>query len=309
VKKRWKEYFEKLLNEEYPKEVLESMSWNEGLIGLVGEEEVRDAVKAMKKKKAVGPDGVPVEVWKMLGDVSIGWLKNLLNKILIEGKMPEDWRKSFIVPIFKGKGNIQECGNYRGIKLMSHSMKIWEKIIEKRIRSETSISGNQFGFMPGKSTMEPLFCVRQLVEKYREKNKKLCMVFIDLEKAYDRVPREVLRWALMRKNVPKMYVNLIQDMYEGSSTSVKSRCGISEGFSIGVGVHQGSALSPYLFSVVMDEVSKEIQGDIPWCMMFADDIVLIGENLEVVNNRLNEWRLALEEKGLRISRNKTEYIE
>ena len=136
--------------------------------------------------------------------------------------MPEVWRKSFIVPIFKGKGDIQECGNYRGIKLMSHSMKIWEKIIEKRIRCETSISGNQFGFMPGKSTMEPLFCVRQLVEKYREKKKKLCMVFIDLEKAYDRVPREVLKWALMRKEVPKAYINLIQDMYDSSSTSVKS---------------------------------------------------------------------------------------
>ena len=85
--------------------------------------------------------------------------------------MPEVFRESFIVPIFKGKGDIQECENYRGIKLMSHSMKIWEKIIEKRIRSETAISGNQFGFMPGKSTMEPLFCVRQLVEKYREKKK------------------------------------------------------------------------------------------------------------------------------------------
>ena len=72
--------------------------------------------------------------------------------------------------------------------------------------------------------MEPLFCVRQLVEKYREKKKKLCMVFIDLEKAYDRVPREVLKWALMRKEVPKKYINLIQDMYDSSSTSVKSMC-------------------------------------------------------------------------------------
>jgi len=75
-----------------------------------------------------------------LGDVSIGWLRDLFDKMLIEGKMPEDWRKSFIVSIIKGKRDIQECGNYEGIKLMSHSMKIREKIIEKRIRSETSIS-------------------------------------------------------------------------------------------------------------------------------------------------------------------------
>jgi len=82
---------------------------------------------------------------------------------------------------------MQECINYRGMKLLSHGIKIWKKIIDKRIRSEMSVTKNQFGFTPVKSTMEPLFCVRQLIEKYRGKKKKLCMVFIDLEKAYDRV--------------------------------------------------------------------------------------------------------------------------
>jgi len=72
-------------------------------------------------------------------------------------------------------------------------------IIEKRIRSETSISEDQFDFISEKSTMVPLLYFRQLVEKYRVKNKKLCMVFINLELAYDRVPREVLKWASMRK--------------------------------------------------------------------------------------------------------------
>ncbi|KAL4126175.1 hypothetical protein QTP88_010401 [Uroleucon formosanum] len=111
VKKICKGYFESVLNEEYPKESLESVSWNEGLIGLVGEEEVKIAVKAIKKKKVVGPDEVPVE------------------------EKCRKFGESFIVSIFKGKGDIQECGNYGGIKLMSHSMKILEKIIEKRIRN------------------------------------------------------------------------------------------------------------------------------------------------------------------------------
>jgi len=62
---------------------------------------------------------------------------------------------------------------YRSIKLVSHSVKIREKIIEKRIRSEKSMSQNQFGFMPGKSTMKLLFYIRQLVEKYRENNEKM----------------------------------------------------------------------------------------------------------------------------------------
>ena len=187
-------------------------------------------------------------------------------------------------------------------------MKIWEKVIEKRLRSETIVSRNQFGFMPGKSTMEPIFCMRQIVEKYREKKRKLCMVFIDLEKAYDRVPREVLEWTLKKKGVPRVYVKIIEEMYERASTRVRSVCGETEDFSVGVGVHQGSALSPYLFSLVMDEITKDIQGEVPWCMMFADDVVLVGESPEELGVRLEKWREALEGKGLRVSRSKTEVI-
>jgi len=103
VKNKWKEYFEKLLNEENPKEALESISCNKGLIGLVSEEKVKAAVRAIKKKKAIGPDEGPVEVWKILRDVNIEWLKDLFNMVLTERKILEDWRKSFIVPIFKSK--------------------------------------------------------------------------------------------------------------------------------------------------------------------------------------------------------------
>jgi len=123
------------------------------------------------------------------------------------------WSKSYVIPIFKEKEDVQECGHYRGIQLM----KIWKKIIDLRrllIRSDTSVSKNQFGFMPGKSIMKSIFCVRQVMEKFREKKKKLCMIFIDLEKIYDRVPREVLKWTLMKKDLPKAYVNIIEAMYE-----------------------------------------------------------------------------------------------
>ena len=91
-------------------------------------------------------------------------------------------RRSVVVPIYKNKGDIQNCTNYHGIKLMSYSMKLWERVMEQRNRQKTKISENQFGFMPGRSMMEAIFSLRQLIEKYRAKRKNLHMVFIDLKK-------------------------------------------------------------------------------------------------------------------------------
>ena len=87
-------------------------------------------------------------------------------------------------------------------------MKPWERVIEHRLRRVTSVTQNQFGFMPGRSTMEAIFLIRQLMERYREQ-KDLHMVFIDLKKTYDDVPRNVMCWVLEKHKVPTNYITLI----------------------------------------------------------------------------------------------------
>ena len=206
----------------------------------------------------MGPDAIPIEVWRCLGDIAIVWLTKLFNQIMRANKMPEEWRRNILVPIFKNKGDIQSCTNYRGIKLMSDTMKLGERVIEHRLRSLTCITMNQFGFMPGRSTIEAIFLLRQVMERHREQKKDIHMVFIDLEKAYDKIPRNVMWWALEKHKVPTKYVALIKDMYNKVVTSVRTTNGDTSNFPINIGLHQGSALSPYLFALVINEITREI---------------------------------------------------
>jgi hypothetical protein len=309
---RWREYFDKLFNGESESPTLELDDsfddTNRRFVRRIQEVEIGEALKRMKGGKSMGPDGIPIEVWRCLGDRAIVWLTKLFNLIFRSNKMPEEWRRSILVPIFKNKGDVQSCTNYRGIKLMSHTMKLWERVIEHRLRRVTSVTQNQFGFMPGRSTMEAIFLIRQLMERYREQKKDLHMVFIDLEKAYDKVPRNVMWWALEKHKVPTKYITLIKDMYKDATTFVRTCDGNTTDFPINIGLHQGSALSPYLFALVMDEVTRDIQGEIPWCMLFADDVVLVDESRAGVNRKLELWRRTLESKGFRLSRTKTEYM-
>jgi hypothetical protein len=161
--------------------------------------------------------------------------------------------------------------------------------------------------MHGMSTIEAIFVRRQVME-WLEQKKDLHMVFIDLEKAYNKIPRNVMWWALDKHKVPTKYVTLIKDIHNNAMTSVRTSDGNTYYFPIKIGLHQGSALSLCLFALVMDEVSRDIQGDIPWCMLFADDVVLVDESQAGANKKLELSWQTLESKGFRVNRTKTEYM-
>nr|GEU73762.1 retrovirus-related Pol polyprotein LINE-1 [Tanacetum cinerariifolium] len=156
----------------------------------------------------------------------------------------------------------------RWLTLLSNKTFLRAKMPEEWRHNE--VSENQFGFMPGRSSMEAIHIIRSLVEKYRERQKDFHLAFLDLEKAYDSVLRELIWKTLRDKGTPVKYIKVIQDMYEGARTCVRTPTGNSKYFPMDVGLHQGSAISPYLFALILDELSRGIQESIPWCLIFAD---------------------------------------
>jgi hypothetical protein len=128
------------------------------------------------------------------------------------------------------------------------------------------------------------------MERCREQKKDLYMVFIDLKKTYDKVTMNIMWWVLQKHKVLTKCITLIKDMYDNIVTSVRTSDGDTNDFPINIRPHQGLALSPYLFALVMDEVTRDIQGGIPWCILFADDVILVGESMMVVDHKLELWR-------------------
>ena len=118
------------------------------------------------------------------------------------------------------------------------------------------------------------------MEKYREGERELYCVYVDLEKAYDRVSREELWYCMRKSGTAEKYVRLVKDMFERSKTVVGCALGTTESFKVKFGLHQGSASSPFLFAVIMDSVMDEVRGEPPWTMLFADDIVICEETRE-----------------------------
>ena len=178
--------------------------------------------------------------------------------------------------------------------------------MEGRLRELIDIYEQQFGLMKRKSTMDAIFITSQVQEKYLEGNRKVYMCFIDLEKAYDRVPREVVYWCLRKRGVPEKLVRILKMMYEGAKTTVRTKQGRTEAFPVDVGLHQGSALSPFLFLVVLDTLTSDLRNNEDlWELLFADNLVIIADTEEELQERFLAWKRSLERGGLKVNLGKT----
>jgi Reverse transcriptase (RNA-dependent DNA polymerase) len=278
----------------------------------LSEAEVWRALKDMKNGRAPGIDEVTVEMIKSAGECGKKWLFRVMKAAWKQKRIPKEWGQGIIVPLFK-KGDKKCAGNYRGVTLMCQCAKLFEKVLEFRLKTvvEANLREEQYGFRGGRSTTDAIFAIRQVMERKWEEGKEVHLTFLDLEKAYDRLPRERVWASLKKKGVERGLRDRIMCTYESSESCVQTQLGKSKWFQVKDGLRQGSVLSPCLFVIVMDEILRRVEpnedGDTR-TLIYADDVAVWGDSSAEVQSKIDRWSEITEEFGLKISVEKSESL-
>jgi len=216
-------------------------------------EEIRVAIKETKLKKAPGQDGIPPEAYRYGGEAFVLALHHIFITCWENRELPHDYKDAIIVMLYKRKGEKKDCGNFRGISLLSIAGKILAKIMQKRLQklAEEVLPESQCGFRPGRSTIDMIFTLRQLQEKCVEQNEQLVAVFVDFAKAFDTVDRQLLWDLLLRYGCPPTFVEVVKAFHTDMHAIVKLGGEESGSFPITAGVKQGCVLAPLLFSLLL----------------------------------------------------------
>ena len=206
--------------------------------------------------------------------------------------MPEQWKQGLICKIPK-KGNLQQCGNWRGVTLLPIASKVMGKILISRIQDGVGhrLRKEQAGFRSGRGTVEQIFILRNILEQVDEWNATMYFHFVDFEKAFDSVHRDSL-WRIMKAyGIPDKLIGLVKALYDGFTCAVIDKGEVTERFPVVTGVKQGCCMSGFLFLMVIDWVMrKTVDGQrtgIRWDFTmlledidYADDLLLLTSRAE-----------------------------
>ena len=312
----YQELYSSKSNENKPKIV----SPDQSALPEITEREVEAATKEMKDNKAPGTDDITSDIIKIGGRETIRELTKLYNQILDERRIPSCWKEAKVILLFK-KGDKTDIKNYRPISLLSHVYKIFTRIIQNRIKGllDENQPREQAGFRSEFSTTDHLHALNQAIEKANEYNLKLCVGYIDYEKAFDSVEHKDLFTALRKVGICEGYVQLLEDIYTNASARIHIENDISNIIRIERGVRQGDTMSPKIFTTAMEAIFRNLNLDERGLdvdgeklhvtdLRFADDVALITSSVKDMETQLNNLNIESKKIGLKIHKGKTKYM-
>jgi len=283
--------------------------------------EIETAIDDLKLNKAAGIDGIGNEILKKSKVVIAPMLCVLFNKILENEIFPQEWCKAIIVPVYKN-GDKDDPHNYRGISLLSCISKVFTKILNNRLvtwaTNNNILSDVQAGFRKGKSTVDHIFVLQTLVSKYLSKRKgRFYSVYVDFSKAFDTVPHLHLFYSLLNGNLHGRMINLLRNMYSNLKSCVLINGSLSEDFICSIGTRQGCMISPFLFIFYLNELIQHVdecncqgvylneQNPNVNLLMYADDLVIVGDHVGRVQRILDALSKFCVKWGLKVNMSKT----
>ena len=245
----------------------------------ITEEEIMRAVEHLETSKAPGTDDILAEMIKTSLPQILPFLVALFNRIVDTGEYPTAWTGAIIIPIHKS-GNKNDPDNYRGVSLLSILGKDFAHILNKRLswwqEESNKIAEEQSGFRTGYSTMDNVFALYAIVQRYlTKKSGKVYVCFVDFKKAFDTINRSML-WNVLRKaGVGGKMLKSLQSMYKIVKSCVRCPKSLTDFFDCPRGVRQGCVLSPTLFSFFINELALDVAKNGLYGVQLTPDIIQI----------------------------------
>ena len=267
-------------------------------------DEIEYVVNKLKQNKATGLDNIPNEVLKNHDVMQM--LYNLFRKCFEFGIIPSVWLKAIITPIPKSSSKDPYIPlNYRGISLLSCVCKVFSGIINRRVMNYCELADllvdEQNGFRKNRSCIDHVFTLSSIIRNRISQNQGTFACFIDMQKAFDWVDRDLLFYKLLEYNIDGKLYNCIKALYNHPLSTVKLNSYMTDWFTTESGVRQGDSLSPTAFAIFINDLAKEmkdlnvgvdIDGEKICILLFADDIVILAENetdLQTLLNFVDSW--------------------
>jgi len=264
-------------------------------------EEIVRAISSLKARKSPGIDNIFGEMLKCSSDIILPYLQSVFNEIFMSGEFPVAWAESIVVPIHKG--DVSDPNNYRGISFTSVLSKVYVHVLGSTLKywaeENELIREEQAGFRNGYSTVDNVFVLHGIIQRYLHRRKKLYVAYVDFRKAFDTVNREVL-WTILEKNgIRGHMITILKSMYSSVRCRVRCAEGLTDSIECQMGLKQGCKASPGLFLYMVNEIAKEmnvcgrhgvqLMPDLTnvFMLLFADDIALISDTVPGLQNQLN----------------------
>ena len=281
----WKDHFEKLLNCVKNKDNSDLIFESEFKPELViGADQIEDAINKLAEGKSCGLDGIYAEHLKHCSPNYRPLFAKCLTGFLVHGFLPDSLMSVMLVPIIKDKsGKINSKDNYRPIAIASTMSKLLELLLLERLSNYLLTSSHQFGFKARHSADACIYVLKEAVDSYVEQQSSVYLCFLDASKAFDRVNHFTLFNKLVKRGVPGYLIRILVYWYSKQCMTIRWGSTMSKSFHVSNGVRQGGILSPYLFSLYMDDLSSSLNNIYAGCklstriinhLFYADDLVL-----------------------------------